>query len=411
MGLSDTLAFDLFPLPIMRLFIHTYLANKHLPHVTAAIIVILSFLFAFPLQAEQSNRNESAQKQNRAKLSDVQKAIAKQESNIFDANKQRSSLEQQLKNDDLAIAKVAKAINKIETDLETTQEKISALALKKKQLTIAKQRQERLLAQQLRAAYTTGQHDYLKLLLNQDQSEKIQRTISYYQYLNQARTKEIDNFQVTIAQLLEVSTEHQTQIEYLQQLKDEQLQQDTQFRRSKVQRSKTLKKLGRKLLSSQQQLNKLKAEENNLNQALIKLAALIQAEIDLTGLSQLKRKLSWPVKGRILHRFGTRKQGYLTWKGVLINAPISRQVQTIHNGKVLFSDWLKGYGLLTVIDHGNGYMSLYAHNQTLLKSVGDRVETGEPIALIGQSGGLEQSGLYFEIRHQGKALNPKLWCR
>ncbi|OUR74958.1 peptidase M23 [Colwellia psychrerythraea] len=395
----------------MRLFIHTYLANKHLPHVTAAIIVILSFLFAFPLQAEQSNRNESAQKQNRAKLSDVQKAIAKQESNIFDANKQRSSLEQQLKNDDLAIAKVAKAINKIETDLETTQEKISALALKKKQLTIAKQRQERLLAQQLRAAYTTGQHDYLKLLLNQDQSEKIQRTISYYQYLNQARTKEIDNFQVTIAQLLEVSTEHQTQIEYLQQLKDEQLQQDTQFRRSKVQRSKTLKKLGRKLLSSQQQLNKLKAEENNLNQALIKLAALIQAEIDLTGLSQLKRKLSWPVKGRILHRFGTRKQGYLTWKGVLISAPISRQVQTIHNGKVLFSDWLKGYGLLTVIDHGNGYMSLYAHNQTLLKSVGDRVETGEPIALIGQSGGLEQSGLYFEIRHQGKALNPKLWCR
>lgn len=395
----------------MRLFIHTYLANKHLPHVTAAIIVILSFLFAFPLQAEQSNRNESAQKQNRAKLSDVQKAIAKQESNIFDANKQRSSLEQQLKNDDLAIAKVAKAINKIETDLETTQEKISALALKKKQLTIAKQRQERLLAQQLRAAYTTGQHDYLKLLLNQDQSEKIQRTISYYQYLNQARTKEIDNFQVTIAQLLKVSTEHQTQIEYLQQLKDEQLQQDTQFRRSKVQRSKTLKKLGRKLLSSQQQLNKLKAEENNLNQALIKLAALIQAEIDLTGLSQLKRKLSWPVKGRILHRFGTRKQGYLTWKGVLISAPISRQVQTIHNGKVLFSDWLKGYGLLTVIDHGNGYMSLYAHNQTLLKSVGDRVETGEPIALIGQSGGLEQSGLYFEIRHQGKALNPKLWCR
>ncbi|MFT5001761.1 MAG: septal ring factor EnvC (AmiA/AmiB activator), partial [Flavobacteriales bacterium] len=253
--------------------------------------------------------------------------------------------------------------------------------------------------------------DYLKLLLNQDQSEKIQRTISYYQYLNQARTKEIDNFQTTIAQLLEVSTEHQTQIEYLQQLKDEQLKQDTQFRTSKAQRNKTLEKLGRKLLSSQQQLNKLKAEENNLNQALKKLSAIIQAEINLTGLSKLKNKLSWPVKGRMLHRFGTRKQGYLKWKGVLITAPISWQVQTIHNGTVLFSDWLKGYGLLTVIDHGNGYMSLYAHNQTLLKSVGDRVETGEPIALIGQSGGLEQSGLYFEIRHQGKALNPKLWCR
>jgi septal ring factor EnvC (AmiA/AmiB activator) len=394
----------------MKLFIYTYLSSKRLSPITTSL-VLLNLLFVFPLQAEESSRNENAQQQSREKLTDIQKAIAKQESNIFDTNKQRSSLEKQLKTDDLAISKVAKAINTIEVELSTTQDKISVLAIEKKQLTIAKKRQESLLAQQLRSAYTTGQHDYLKLLLNQDQSEKIQRTISYYQYLNQARTKEIDNFQTTIAQLLEVSTEHQIQIEYLQQLKGEQLKQDTQFRTSKAQRNKTLEKLGRKLLSSQQQLNKLKAEENNLNQALKKLSAIIQDEINLTGLSKLKNKLSWPVKGRMLHRFGTRKQGYLKWKGVLITAPISRQVQTIHNGTVLFSDWLKGYGLLTVIDHGNGYMSLYAHNQTLLKSVGDRVETGEPIALIGQSGGLDQSGLYFEIRHQGKALNPKLWCR
>ena len=411
MGLSDILAVDLLSLSITRLFIHTYLSNKHLSPLAAVSLLILSLLCAFPAQAEQSNRNKTTQTQNRAKLSDVQQAIAKQESNIFDTNKQRSNLEQQLKTDDLAIAKVAKAINKIEVELSNTQVKITTLAKEKKQLTLAKQQQERLLAQQLRAAYTTGQHDYLKLLLNQDQSEKIQRTISYYQYLNQARTKEIDQFQATITQLLQISTEHQEQVEYQQQLKVEQLQQDTQLRSSKTQRSKTLSKLSRKLLSSQQQLNKLKGEEDNLNQALNKLAAIIQAEIDLTGLSKLKRKLSWPVKGRMLHRFGTRKQGYLKWKGVLITAPISRQVQTIHNGTVLFSDWLKGYGLLTVIDHGNGYMSLYAHNQTLLKSVGDRVETGEPIALVGQSGGQEQSGLYFEIRHRGKALNPKLWCK
>lgn len=395
----------------MRLFIHTYLSSLRPLHTAIASLIIVSLLFVFPLHAAQNNNSEKTQKQNRAKLTDVQKAISKQESNIFDTNKQRSGLEEQLKQDDLAIAKVAKAINKIELDLSNTQAKITTLAAEKKKLTIAKKRQETLLAQQLRSAYTTGQHDYLKLLLNQDQSEKIQRTISYYQYLNQARTKEIDKFQVTIAQLLQVSTEHQAQIEHLQQLKTDQLQQDSQLRTNKAQRSTTLAKLSRKLLSSQQQLNKLKAEENNLNQALTKLAQIIQAEIDLTGLSKLKRKLSWPVKGRMLHRFGTRKQGYLKWKGVMISAPISRQVQTIHNGTVLFSDWLKGYGLLTVIDHGNGYMSLYAHNQTLLKSVGDRVETGEPIALIGQSGGLEQSGLYFEIRHQGKALNPKLWCR
>ncbi len=395
----------------MRLFIHTYLSRTCLFLKVTASLMIISLLFACPLHAAKGDSNEKAQKENRNKLSDIQKAISKQELNIFDTNKERSGLEQQLKLDDLAIAKVAKAINKVEQELSNTQEKIAHLSAEKKKLTLAKQKQEALLAQQLRSAYTTGQHDYLKLLLNQDQSEKIQRTISYYQYVNQARIKEIDRFQVTIAQLLQVSTEHQAQIEHLQQLKSAQLQQDSQLRSNKKQRSKTLAKLSHQLLSSQQQLNKLKADEANLNQALIKLAKIIRAEVTLTGLSKLKRKLSWPVKGHLLHSFGTRKQGYLKWKGVLFSAPISRQVQTIHNGTVLFSDWLKGYGLLTVIDHGNGYMSLYAHNQTLLKSVGDRVETGEPIALVGQSGGLEQSGLYFEIRHKGKALNPKLWCR
>ena len=113
----------------------------------------------------------------------------------------------------------------------------------------------------------------------------------------------------------------------------------------------------------------------------------------------------------MLHRFGTRKQGYLKWKGVLISSAVGKQVKSIHNGTVLFSDWLKGYGLVTVVDHGKGYMSLYGHNQTLLKNVGDQVEQGEPIALTGQSGGQQQSGLYFEIRHQGKAVNPRLWCK
>lgn len=386
-------------------------SNSALHPLIKASLFFLSLLLIAPSQANVNNINEKSQQENKAKLSDVQQAIAKQQSNIFTTSKKRSTIEKQLKEDDLAIAKVAKAINTIESNLKLTKEKIATLATKKQQLTREKHQQEQLLAQQLRSAYTTGQHDYLKLLLNQDQSEKIQRTISYYQYLNKARTKAIDKFQVTLAQLSQVTTEHQRQIKQLQTLKEEQISQDAQLKEIKAKRNNTLAKLSKKLLSSQQQLSKLKAEENNLNQALQKLAALIQAEIDLTGLSKLKRRLSWPVKGRIRHSFGSRKQGYLKWKGVLLAAPIGRQVQTIHNGTVLFSDWLKGYGLLTVIDHGNGYMSLYAHNQTLLKSVGERVETGEPIALVGQSGGQEQSGLYFEIRHQGKAVNPKLWCK
>jgi len=373
-------------------------------------LVLLSCLFVSIASQANNNNNEKTKAQNNAKLTDVQQAIAKQESNIFDTNQARSTLELQLKQDDLAIAKAAKAINDTEQSLKTTHKKIAKLGKEKQHLSRQKRAQEQLLAKQLRSAYTTGQHGYLKLLLNQDQSEKIQRTISYYQYLNKARIKEIDKFQVTIAALLQVTTEHQEQLSQFKILKKSQQQQKLALSTNKSKRTKTIRALNKKLLTSKQQLVKLKAEEANLTAALQKLEALIRTEIDLIGLSKLKRKPSWPVKGRLLRSFGSKKQGYLKWKGVLLGASLGRQVHTIHNGTILFSDWLKGYGLLTVIDHGDGYMSLYAHNQTLLKSVGDRVETGEPIALVGQSGGQDQAGLYFEIRHQGKAVNPKLWC-
>jgi len=361
--------------------------------------------------AVNTSNNKESKQQNTHKLNNVQQAIAKQESNIFKANKNRITLEQQLKKDDLAIAKAAKSISDTDQQLKITNKKITTLSKEKQHLSAQKNKQERLLAQQLRSAYTTGQHDYLKLVLNQDESKKVQRTISYYQYLNNARINEINKFKATITQLMQVATQHQEQVTQLQSLKIKQQQQRKNLNKNKSKRSKTLASLSKKLLSDKQQLAKLKAEEANLTAALQKLTALIRAEVNLTGLSKLKRQLSWPVKGRLLRNFGSRKQGYLKWKGVLLSAPIGRQVQTIHNGTILFSDWLKGYGLLTVIDHGNGYMSLYAHNQTLLKSVGDRVETGESIALVGQSGGQDQAGLYFEIRHQGKAVNPKLWCK
>jgi septal ring factor EnvC (AmiA/AmiB activator) len=386
-------------------------AMQVLGKLLSCLVILSSLIFVGFSMAADTTNHKSSQQKNTRKLNDVQQAIAQQESTIFNTNKSRATLEQQLKNDDLAIAKAAKTISDTDQQLTVTNKKIAAFSKEKQQLAVQKNRQERLLAQQLRSAYTSGQHDYLKLVLNQDKSENIQRTISYYQYLNKARIKEIDKFEATITQLMQVTTQHLEQVANLKKLKLNQQQQEENLSENKNKRSKTLASLSKKLLSSKQKLARLKAEETNLTAALQKLTALIRAEVDLMGLSKLKRKLSWPVKGQLLRSFGSRKQGYLKWKGVLLGAPIGREVQTIHNGTILFSDWLKGYGLLIVIDHGNGYMSLYAHNQALLKSVGDRVETGEPIALVGQSGGQDQAGLYFEIRHQGKAVNPKLWCR
>jgi septal ring factor EnvC (AmiA/AmiB activator) len=376
-----------------------------------ASIVSLSGMLMSESLAQQSSDNENNQKEANQALSKVQQQISDQQKSIKQTSSERSALEKQLRNDDISIAKIVKAMIKTNTDFEDTQLTLKNLAQEKVSLTHKKQQQEKVLAQQLRAAYTSGNHDYLKLLLNQKSPASVERTVTYYKYLNDARIKEIDQFQIVLSDLLAVTTQHQEQAKRLNLLKQQQTEQKVTFQGSKQERKNTLRAINKELLNSKQLLAKLVAEEENLVVALQRIATLSQQSAELVGLKKLKRKLSWPIKGKISHSFGSRKQGYLKWKGILLAAPVGKQVKAIHNGTVLFSDWLKGYGLVTVLDHGAGYMSLYGHNQALLKSVGDRVETGEPIALVGQSGGQSQSGLYFEIRRDGQAVNPKAWFK
>jgi septal ring factor EnvC (AmiA/AmiB activator) len=361
--------------------------------------------------AEQSTENDNTKKKANQALSKVQQQISQQQKSIKQTSNQRSSLENKLRSDDISIAKIAKTIINTQKDLQKTQQTLKNLAQEKISLTNKKKQQEVVLAQQLRAAYTSGHHDYIKLLLNQKSPSSVERTVTYYKYLNDARTKEIDQFQIVLSDLLAVTTKHQKQAKKLNILKQEQAEQKLTFQQSKQARTKTIRALSKELLNSKQLLAKLVAEEENLVVALQRIIALSQQSAELVGLKKLKRKLAWPIKGKVSHSFGSRKQGYLKWKGILLAAPVGKQVKAIHNGTVLFSDWLKGYGLVTVLDHGEGYMSLYGHNQALLKTVGDRVETGEPIALVGQSGGQSKSGLYFEIRRDGQAINPKPWFK
>ncbi|MFT4725026.1 MAG: septal ring factor EnvC (AmiA/AmiB activator) [Colwellia sp.] len=376
----------------------------------ASIFSLSCVLMSVNATEQTSNNGDTTNKTNQA-LSKVQQQIVEQEKSIKQTSNKRSSLENQLRNDDISIAKIVKAMIKTQDDFEDTQQTLKELAQEKITLTHKKQQQEKVLAQQLRAAYTSGHHDYIKLLLNQQSPASVERTVTYYKYLNDARIKEIDQFQIVLSDLLAVTTQHQEQAKKLNTIKQQQAEQKIVFQNTKQERKNTIRALNKELLGSKQLLAQLVAEEQNLVVALQRIAALAQQSAELVGLKKLKRKLSWPVKGKISHSFGSRKQGYLKWKGILLAAPVGKQVKAIHNGTVLFSDWLKGYGLVTVLDHGAGYMSLYGYNQALLKSVGDRVETGEPIALVGQSGGQSQSGLYFEIRSDGQAVNPKAWFK
>jgi len=361
--------------------------------------------------AQQSSDHDNTKKKTDQALSNVKQQISQQQKSIKQTNSKRSQLEKQLKSDDISIAKIAKAMITTQNSYQDTQKTLKKLAKEKVTLTNKKLQQERVLAQQLRAAYSSGHHDYIKLLLNQENPASVQRTVTYYKYLNDARIKEIDQFKIVLSDLLAVTTQHQEQAKKLTALTQQQAEQKLTFEHTKKERKNTIRALNKELLNSKQLLAKLVAEEENLVIALQRIAALSRQSTELVGLKKLKRKLSWPIKGKIRRSFGSRKQGYLKWKGILLAAPVGKQVKAIHNGTVLFSDWLKGYGLVTVLDHGAGYMSLYGHNQALLKSVGDRVETGEPIALVGQSGGQSQSGLYFEIRRDGQAVNPKPWFK
>ena len=372
-----------------------------------ALLILFCSLTAYG-QSSLSAKNTAKTNQQ---LSEIQRRINQQKQTLSNTTVKITDLEQQLKTDDLAIAQVAKKLQATKQSLLAVRKKISQLADEQQQLESAKTQQEQILAKQLRAAYSAGHHDYLKLMLNQQKPSSVQRTITHYQYLNAARIKEIETFKQTIAKLNDIRTQQQVKAEEFTQLTQEQSQQKQILELSKVKQQQTLKALNKKALTGTQRLNKLEREESSLVALLKKMAAAAKAAENLVGLSKLKRKLNWPVKGRISHSFGSSKQGYLKWKGVFLAAPVGRQVKTIHSGTILFSDWLNGYGLVSVVDHGDGYMSLYGHNQALLKSVGDRVEAGEPIALVGQSGGQADSGLYFEIRHAGKAVNPKLWCR
>ncbi|MBA6294041.1 peptidoglycan DD-metalloendopeptidase family protein [Colwellia sp. MB3u-70] len=376
----------------------------------AFFIGLVLIFCSFDIFAQTDANVKNSAKANQ-QLSDIQQAINQQKQTLSSTNVEISDLEQQLKTDDIAIGQVARNLANTSSSLTTTRQKLGQLSSEKKQLALAKKQQEQILAKQLRAAYSTGHHDYIKLILNQQKPSNVQRTITHYQYLNAARIKEIEAFKSTITQLNDVTAQYQQQAEQLTQLTQTQSQQKQLLELSKTKQKQTLKALNKKALTEQQKLAKLEREESALVALLKKMAVAARKVDNLVGLSKLKRKLSWPVKGKIRHRFGSSKQGYLKWKGVFLSAPIGQQVKAIHNGTILFSDWLKGYGLVSVVDHGDGYMSLYGHNQALLKAVGNRVEAGEPIALVGQSGGQANSGLYFEIRHTGIAVNPKLWCK
>ena len=375
-------------------------------NATVKASLIAGFLILLSPVAHASDLNK-----RQSELQAIQQQIASEQQDLRSSSQQRDKLLALLKRDERAIGDAAKKLNQTESQLDDSKQTLTKLNKQEAQLTEQQHEQQQVLAKQLKSAYLAGNHDYSKMLLNQQDPATVERLLTYYQYLNKARIAAINTLKQTRADLIKVQQQARAQNDKLNALAIDQRAQTKQLAAEQQQRQRTLDQLQQVIDKKASGLEQLQIEEASLKRVIEQALKAAAENPSMEGLANSSGKLDWPTKGRLRHSFGSPRSGNVRWKGVLIDANEGQSVKAPASGKVIYADWLKGYGLLMVIDHGQGYMSLYGYSQALLKDVGDNVKAGEEIALVGRSGGQTQSGLYFEIRHKGEAVNPAKYCR
>ncbi|MBO2635097.1 peptidoglycan DD-metalloendopeptidase family protein [Shewanella algae] len=373
--------------------------------ILAKASILAGFLvFSSQLQASNLERRQS-------ELKALQSQITAQQNALRDTGKQREKLLQLLKKDEQAIADAARKANQTENALSDAEKRLSELKQRAAQLDKLKESQQQTLAKQLTSAYLAGNHDYSKMLLNQQDPATIERMLAYYDFLNKARMQAIEQLKQTRQELSAVQQSEQQERNRLNKLVLDQKAQSKRLNQEQDQRQQTLKELQRTISSKASELEQLQIEEASLKRVVEQALAAMRDSPSMDGLAKSRGSLNWPTKGRIKNSFGSQRSGNVRWKGVMLSAPEGQSISAIAAGKVIYADWLRGFGMVLVVDHGKGFMSLYGHAQALLKDTGDTVKAGEAVALVGRSGGQTEPGLYFEIRHKGQAVDPANYCR
>jgi len=356
----------------------------------------------------------AVEKEHKKQLSLLRERMQQVEKSISAGEQSKTHEQQVLKKIDTQLGATAKTLRKLKRQLSQKKQHINKLKQQQGGLQQAIGEQKTLLAEQLRAAYMMGRQQRVKMLLNQQQPDRMSRVMRYYDYFNQARVDNVKVLDHDVQQLKLVEQQLKGEQTELARVIARQGQQNKRLIADKKQRKLLLARLAKQLTSSAQTLAELKANEKRLTNLL---SSIQQAINDIPVSRQQnksfrsqKGRLHWPVKGMLRKRFGSaRKSG--RYDGVVIAAREGASIRSISHGRVVYADWLRGYGLLIIVDHGADYLSLYAFNESLYKDVGDWVDAGESIAAVGLSGGQQKAGLYFSIRKKGKPVNPVRWCR
>lgn len=376
-------------------------------------ISLFIFLF-FCFSTVYAAKNEDMERYQ-GKLNELQKSIAKIQQHLKGSKKKRSNVVTELKTLESEISKNSKKLNVLEKELRNIRKQKKALESELQELNKQVLAQKAVLSEQMRSAYSLGHQQNLKMLLNQQDPAQVGRSQEYFNYFNRARTEQISRFMASIEHKKLTESKLKQTIETQKKLLSAQKGKTRKRQKQRLQRKKLLSELGSKIKNQENTLTSLESSRGRIENLLKSLGELL-ADIPTSPtenrpFKSLKAKLPWPVKGPFLGKFGQSKhQGDLKWNGVLIKSKYGTPIRVISHGRVAFSDWLQGFGFITIIDHGDGYMSLYGNSETLLKKPGDWVRAGEVIATAGDSGGQPQSGVYFEIRSRGKPVNPTKWC-
>lgn len=326
-----------------------------------------------------------------------------------EAERQRVRWLKDVQAKDAAVAEVAQSVETAADNLAAINSDITRLeaeraALNERRSVLAEQ-----IGEHLAASYRMAGEDFVKLLLNQNSPDTFDRIARYHRYFTEARMEVLNSYQATLAALTENQDALEDRAEAAVERRDTLAEEQRALVRERENRKALLGELDAEIEDKTAERKRLEADRNRLQQLFAELQRRA-SDLDGSGFVARKASLPWPLRSRVRHAFGqSRADGRLTWHGIVIDADEGTPVKAVYRGRVVFANWLRGFGLLTIIDHGGGYMTLYGHADVLLKTVGDMVEAGEVIARAGKSGGQQSSGLYFEVRHKGVAKDPIGW--
>lgn len=380
-------------------------------HRLSVLLTFLGLITLF-LSGYTANVEANTKQQKESELKELQLKIKQLQKNIAAKQNSKSQYVKQLRTIEKSIGSLNKKIKNSEAQIKTSKKRLKNLNSQKKQLNKSLTKNKARLKKQIYGAYVQGQSSQLQMIFNQQQPSELQRQLVFYQYIAQQQSHIIQSVNSDIKQLETTQQEITQETAALKKSKAQFIKEQKTLAQDRTKRRSIIKNIDAQLKKQGTYLSSLNEDAEQLKNLISSINEIFKDNTPPEKpFPSLKGQLPWPLEGELKAMYGRLKPlSNLKWQGHVIYAPLGNHVRAIASGRVAYADWLKGFGNIIIIDHGNNYLSLYSHNQSLYKAAGEPVKKGEIISSSGNSGGNKKSGIYFEIRKKGSPQNPSLWC-